>query len=61
VRTYGAAAIALVGSPEEVAAAIWEYKKVGVSRFIFSGWPKADSMEFFGTQILPIIRRWEQG
>lgn len=60
VRTHGAAAIALVGSPEEIAAAILEYKRVGVSQFIFSGWPKVGSMEYFGAEILPIIRRIEQ-
>jgi alkanesulfonate monooxygenase len=61
VRTHGAAAIALVGSPEEVAAAILEYKRAGVSQFIFSGWPKLESMEFFGKEILPIVRRMERG
>ena len=53
VRSHGAPAIALVGSPEEVASAILEYKAAGVSQFIFSGWPKLDSMEFFGTHVLP--------
>jgi alkanesulfonate monooxygenase len=60
VRTHGAAAIALVGSPEAVATAILEYKRAGVSQFIFSGWPKVESMEFFGREILPIIRRMER-
>jgi alkanesulfonate monooxygenase len=60
VRTHGAAAIALVGSPEEVAAAILEYKRAGVSQFIFSGWPKVESMEFFGREVLPLVRRMEQ-
>jgi alkanesulfonate monooxygenase len=60
VRTHGAAAIALVGSPEEVAAAILEYKRAGVSQFIFSGWPKVESMEFFGREVLPLVRRMEE-
>jgi alkanesulfonate monooxygenase len=60
VRTHGAAAIALVGAPEEIARAILEYKRAGVSQFIFSGWPKVDSMEFFGREILPIVRRMER-
>jgi alkanesulfonate monooxygenase len=59
VRTHGAAAIALVGSYEEVAAAILEYKRTGVTQFIFSGWPKVESMELFGAEILPLIRRAE--
>lgn len=60
VRTHGAAALALVGSPDEIAAVILEYKRTGVSQFIFSGWPKVESMEFFGREILPIIRRMER-
>ncbi len=60
VRTHGAPAIALVGSPQEIAAAILEYKAAGVSQFILSGWPKLASMEFFGTHILPIVRRMER-
>jgi alkanesulfonate monooxygenase len=60
VRTHGAAAIALVGAPENVAEAILEYKQAGVSQFILSGWPKLESMEFFCTEILPVIRRMEQ-
>ena len=50
---------ALVGSPRKIAAAILEYKAAGVSQFIRSGWPKLASMEFFGTHILPIVRRME--
>jgi alkanesulfonate monooxygenase len=60
VRTHGPAAIALVGSPEEIARAILEYRQAGVSQFIFSGWPKVESMEFFGREILPLVRRMER-
>jgi alkanesulfonate monooxygenase len=59
VRTHGAAAIALVGSAEEVAHAFIEYGRIGVSQFIISGWPKQESMEFFGRHVLPIVRRNE--
>jgi alkanesulfonate monooxygenase len=60
VRTHGAAAIALVGSTEEVATALLEYKRAGVSQFILSGWPKLESMEFFGREVIPIVRRMEE-
>ena len=60
VRFIGGAAIALVGSPDEIASAIMEYRDVGVSQFIFSGWPKSDAMEYFGKEILPLIRIKEQ-
>ncbi|HZD94962.1 MAG TPA: LLM class flavin-dependent oxidoreductase [Candidatus Sulfotelmatobacter sp.] len=59
VRVQGPTAIALVGSPEEIAAAIVEYKKIGVSQFIFSGWPKLDEMLYFGRVVLPLIRQKE--
>ena len=59
VRSQGPTAIALVGAPEEIASAILEYKAVGISQFIFSGWPKLDEMLYFGRAVLPIIRQKE--
>jgi alkanesulfonate monooxygenase len=46
-------AIALVGSADEIAAALIDFKLAGVSQFILSGWPKAESMQFFGEEVLP--------
>jgi alkanesulfonate monooxygenase len=60
VRVQGPTAIALVGSAEEVASAILEYKKIGVSQFIFSGWPKLDEMVYFGRAVVPLVRQKEQ-
>jgi alkanesulfonate monooxygenase len=60
VRALGAPSIALVGTPEEVASAIMEYKAVGVSQFIFSGWPKLDEMVRFGRDVLPLVRDKER-
>jgi alkanesulfonate monooxygenase len=57
----GAPAIALVGGPEEITNAIMEYKSVGISQFLFMGWPDIDEMSFFGRQILPLIRKTEEG
>jgi len=57
----GAPAIALVGSSEEVAAAILDYKKIGVSQFLFMGWPDLEEMDRFSKEVLPLIRRHEQG
>jgi alkanesulfonate monooxygenase len=59
VRQIGGPAIALVGSPEEIASAIMEYREVGVTQFIFSGWPKLDEMIYFGKEILPLVRKKE--
>jgi alkanesulfonate monooxygenase len=61
VSTHGAATVCLVGSPEEVADAIMEYKELGVSQFILSGWPKLEEMIFFGEHVLPLVRKKEAG
>lgn len=60
VRSIGGTAIALVGSPSEIASAIMEYRDIGITQFIFSGWPKLDAMKYFGKEILPLIRIREQ-
>jgi alkanesulfonate monooxygenase len=59
VPTHGPAAIALVGSAAEIASALLEYKKIGVSQFIISGWPKLESMLFFSREVLPLVRARE--
>lgn len=60
VGTHGPATVCLVGSPQELANAFMEYKKIGVTQFILSGWPKLDEMIFFGEQVLPLIRKSER-
>ena len=59
-RVYGPAAVALVGSAVEVASAFMEYKRLGVSQFILSGWPKLDEMVNFGRTVLPVVREMER-
>ena len=56
----GSPAIALVGSAEEIASAIMEYKEIGISQFLFMGWPDLDEMTYFGREVLPLIREKEQ-
>lgn len=60
VRVQGPTAIALVGSPGEIASAILDYKRIGISQFIFSGWPKLDEMVYFGRAVLPLVRQKEK-
>ncbi|HLJ86184.1 MAG TPA: LLM class flavin-dependent oxidoreductase [Candidatus Angelobacter sp.] len=60
VRTHGPAAVALVGAPDEIASAILEYKSIGITQFILSGWPKLESMLFFGREVLPLVRTKER-
>jgi alkanesulfonate monooxygenase len=60
VPYYGSSAMTLLGSPRELAEVFIEYKRIGVSQFIISGWPKLDEMEIFGREVLPLIRELEQ-
>jgi len=60
VPFLGAPSIALVGSFEEVASAMLEYKAVGIGQFLFTGWPDIQEMEYFGQGVLPIVRKREQ-
>lgn len=55
----GPTAVALVGAPEDIANALMEYKNVGVSQFILSGWPKLEEMVRFGQDVLPRVREKE--
>lgn len=59
VRSHGAAALALVGDPDELASAFLEYARAGVTQFIISGWPKLEEMQFFGEHVLPRVRTRE--
>lgn len=59
VRFQGPTAISLVGSPAEIADAIMEYKEIGISQFILSGWPKLEEMIYFGREVVPMVRQRE--
>lgn len=61
VPHYGSSAITLVGSKQEVADAFLEFKRIGVTQFIISGWPKLDEMVIFGREVLPLVRAAEAG
>lgn len=60
VAHMGPPAVALVGGPDEIVDAIFEYRDVGVSQFLFKGHPDLETLIFFGEEILPRIRRREQ-
>ena len=60
VPWHGPSSIALVGTPVDIAEAIMEYKKIGCSQFIFSGWPELETMTYFGEEILPLVRDLEK-
>lgn len=56
---YGPVWNALVGTPEEIAGALLEYKRIGVTQFVLSGWPELDEVTNFGRQVLPLVRKGE--
>jgi alkanesulfonate monooxygenase len=60
VRSHGAPAVALVGDADDIADALMEFARAGASQFILSGWPKAQSMKFFGEDVLPRVRLLER-
>jgi alkanesulfonate monooxygenase len=60
VPHYGPVWTALLGSPEQVAEAFLEYKKIGVNEFIISGWPEIDEVARFGRDVLPLVREAER-
>jgi alkanesulfonate monooxygenase len=59
VPYLGAPAIALVGSAEDVAGAIMEYHQIGVTQFLFMGWPDLEEMTFFNNAVVPLVRAKE--
>jgi len=59
VPYLGAPSIALVGSFEEIAGALWEYKQGGITQFLFMGWPDLEEMKLFNREVLPLVRARE--
>jgi alkanesulfonate monooxygenase len=55
VPYLGAPAIALVGSYAEVAEAIFGYREIGVSQFLFVGWPDVAEMRHFAAGVVPLL------
>jgi alkanesulfonate monooxygenase len=60
VPLLGAPAIALVGAADEIADALLGYKAIGVTQFLFTGWPDDQEMTFFGEKIAPLVRERER-
>jgi alkanesulfonate monooxygenase len=59
VPYLGPPATALVGSAQEIVETVLEYRSIGVTQFLFLGWPDEEEMGFFGSEVLPRIRRGE--
>ncbi|HJT26211.1 MAG TPA: LLM class flavin-dependent oxidoreductase [Pyrinomonadaceae bacterium] len=57
VPHYGPVWTTMIGTPDELASAFLEYKRIGVTEFIISGWPEVDTVDVFGREILPRINQ----
>lgn len=59
VPYYGPVWTTLLGSFDDVARALLEYREIGVTQFIMSGWPELDEVHNFGNEVVPRVRRAE--
>jgi alkanesulfonate monooxygenase len=60
VPFHGPVWTTLLGTPSDVAASLLEYREIGVTQFIMSGWPELDTVITFGREILPLVRAAEE-
>lgn len=60
VPYMGPMSISLIGGPDEIVDAIFEYRRIGVTQFLFQARPDWPTLEIFGTEILPKIRQREE-
>jgi alkanesulfonate monooxygenase len=55
-RARSGCGAALVGSVDQVLSEIYDYQKMGIRAFIFSGYPHLQECEIFGTKVLPHLK-----
>jgi alkanesulfonate monooxygenase len=56
----GPLSLALVGTPDDVADALMDYRSIGVTQFLFHGRPDIESLPYFCQEILPRVRERER-
>lgn len=52
----GGGAVAIVGTPEQVATRIMEFVDIGISTFILSGYPHLEEARRSGEAVLPLVK-----
>lgn len=57
---YGPVWTTLLGAPGDISDAILEYRALGVTQFILSGWPELDEVSRFGEEVIPLVRQAER-
>ncbi|PYE48950.1 LLM class flavin-dependent oxidoreductase [Deinococcus yavapaiensis] len=48
--------VAIVGNPQQVADKIRDYESMGISTFIFSGYPHLEEARRFGELVMPLLK-----
>lgn len=59
VPYMGPPSISLIGSPDDIVEAIFEYRRHGITQFLFQSRGDAMALETFGTSVLPKIKQLE--
>jgi alkanesulfonate monooxygenase len=59
VPYYGPVWTTLLGTPAQITETLLEYKRIGVTQFIMSGWPELDQVVAFGRDVVPLVRQAE--
>jgi alkanesulfonate monooxygenase len=57
VPYLGAPSMALVGSFDDVAEVILDFQAIGISQFLFLGWPDEEELALFASEVLPRVQR----
>lgn len=60
VPHYGPVWTTLLGTPQEIAETFLQFKSIGVTQFILSGWPEIDEVTIFGREVIPLVREVER-
>jgi alkanesulfonate monooxygenase len=56
----GPLALALTGSPDDIADALLAYRAVGITQFLFHGRPDLETLPYFCQEVLPRVRARER-
>jgi alkanesulfonate monooxygenase len=56
----GPLSLALVGTPDDITEALFEYRRIGVTEFLFHGRPDLSTLPYFCQEILPRVRERER-
>ncbi|MEV4315442.1 LLM class flavin-dependent oxidoreductase [Actinocrispum sp. NPDC049592] len=56
----GPLSLALIGSPDDIVDALFTYRRIGVTQFLFHGRPDLETLPYFCQEVLPRVRARER-